>query len=261
MKKETKKRVIVMASTKGGVGKSTLAWHLMPAVFPGCSILEIDNNNISNIFNKSTVIAKSESITLEECASKLEEVCFDLLDRSNNDVLVIDAGGGDDTLRVLKQIKELAIDEIADVTYIVPIMNSLSQLKNAEDMNNYLEGKNVIFALNNIADFRKIEEDWIFWFGNKSLGIESYFKKLNSPKCIYVPGSPIFEISALYNVTVTDFASPAQNVSISEFQQEIFKEFGDDKEQFLKALQQFRKNMLAKNFLDTFLQTVKGVLI
>lgn len=255
-----KKKVFVFANTKGGVGKSTIAWHLMPTIYPGCSILEIDNNNISNIFTKSELIARSESITLSECSSRLEEVSFELLDTSNSGVLVIDCGGGDDTIKVLKQVKELALDELADVTYIVPVMNSLAQSKNAMDMSLYLAGKRVVFALNNISSFQTIQQDWVFWFGNEYLGIESYSEKLEEPECFYVPSSPLFELAALYNVTIGDFAKPAENITMAEFQKALYEETKTDKAQFLAALQRFRRNVAAKKFLDSFATSVRTIL-
>ena len=42
----------VLLNTKGGVGKSTLSWHVLPAMFTklgkSFKIFEIDNNNITN---------------------------------------------------------------------------------------------------------------------------------------------------------------------------------------------------------------------
>lgn len=254
-----RKKVFVVANTKGGVGKSTIAWHLLPAIFNGCNVLEIDNNNITNVFNKSNVIGVAESITVKECAEKLEEVSFLLLAQSE-EVLVIDCGGGDDTLSVLKQIDELAFDQLADVVYIIPLMNSLSQAKNAEDMARVLKGKKIVFALNAINDFEKIEKDWVFWFGSEFLGVESYFEKLNKPKCIYIPASPLFEIATLHNVTLFDFATPANHISMHDFQTALFEETKEDKNAFKAGLQQFRQNVAAKNFLDSFIKTIQGAL-
>ena len=255
-----KKKVFVFVNTKGGVGKSTIAWHLMPTIFPNCSILEIDNNNISNIYSKSELIARSESITLNECNSRLEEISFELLDTSSSGVLIIDCGGGDDTVTVLKQVKELALDELADVTYIVPVMNSLSQAKNAIDMSVYLADKRVIFALNNITSFQTIQKDWVFWFGDEYLGIESYYEKLEEPECIYVPASPLFELAALYNVTIGDFSKPAENVTMAQFKKELFEETKTDKALFISSLQKFRRNVAAKQFLDSFVPSVRDIL-
>lgn len=255
-----KKQVFVFANTKGGVGKSTIAWHLMPTLFPGCSVLEIDKHNVSDVYTHSNLIERRESISLNECATRLEEISFELLDSSNAGVLIIDCGGGDDTIAVLKQVKELALDELADVTYIVPVMNSLSQAKNAVDMSLYLAGKRVVFALNNITSFQTIQKDWVFWFGNEFLGIESYSAKLEEPECIYVPSSPLFELAALYNVTIGDFAKPAEEMTMSEYQKAVFKETDGDKEKYIGAIQKFRRNVEAKQFLDSFVPSVRDIL-
>jgi len=251
------KKVFVVANTKGGVGKTTIATHILPAVFPRCEILEIDDNNQSNIFENSKSIKKFESIRLDECKDKLEEITFKLLE-DTKEVLVIDCGGGNDTKQVIAQIEELNLDEYAKVTYIVPIMNSFMQAKNAEDMANMLKGKELIFAFNGVVEKESIKKDWIFWFGNDDFGIESYHEKLNRPRTITIPASPLFELAAINRMTIPDFAKPAMGITIPEFSKMLFKKYSNNKEQYLKELREFRKHKAAKDFLDDFLEDIKS---
>jgi len=253
------KKVFVIANTKGGVGKTTIATHVLPAVFPGCEILEIDDNNQSNIFQDSMSIKNFESIKLDECKDKLEEITFKLLD-DTEEVLIIDCGGGNDTKEIISQIKELALDDYAKVTFIIPIMNSFMQAKNAEDMTRLLKGKEIIFAFNGVTDFSTIKDDWIFWFGNENLGVESYHEKLNKPRTITIPASPLFELAAINRMTISDFAKPAIGISIPDFSKTLFKKYGDNKKQYLKELREFRRHKAAKDFLDKFLENIKGEL-
>ena len=253
------KKVFVVASTKGGVGKTTIATHIMPAVYPGCEILEIDDNNKSNIFVDSESIKKFESIKVDECKDKLEELTFKLLE-DTDETLVIDCGGGNDTKQILDQIKALNLDELARVTYLVPVMNSFMQAKNAKDMSKLLNGKDTIFILNSVVNKNSIEEDWIFWFDNSSLGIESYHKKLDNPRTLSIPASPLFEISALSRKTISDFARPARGITLAEFTKDLFQKYSDNKEQYLKELREFRRHKAAKDFLDEIIDDIRDEL-
>lgn len=250
------KRVFVVANTKGGVGKTTIASHILPEIFPGCEILEIDDNNQSNIFKESSFIKRFESIKVKECESKLEEITFKLLDETE-EVLVIDCGGGNDTKDVLKSINELDLESLSQVTYIIPIMNSLIQAKNAEFMAHILKDKNLIFALNGVNSLSNLQKDWLFWFGSEAMGLESYFKKLNEPRTIIIPYSPLFELAALSRMSISDYSQMARKTDMATFQKKLFQKYKDDKEMYLSKLREYRRSKNAKDFLDSFIEDIK----
>lgn len=254
------KKILVVANTKGGVGKTTISDHLLPFLFPSCEILEIDDNNSSNVFANSKLIHKFESITVKDAESKfLEDIVFRLLDDTEQ-VLVIDCGGGNDTRKVIQQIMQLDLGAFAEVTYIVPLMNSLNQAKNAVDMQELLKGRNVVYVLNNVANMNTIKEDWVFWYGNQDLDIEGYYSILDKPKTLYVPASPYFELSTLYNETIGDFAQLAYAFNRIDYQKMIFQKCKGDKDLFAKEMRSYRPRELAKDFLNSFAETFKNEL-
>jgi len=250
------KKVFVIANTKGGVGKTTIAAHVMPALFPGCEILEIDDNNQSSIFTKSEFIKRFESIKVKECESKLEELTFKLLDETK-EVLIIDCGGGNDTKKVINNIKELNLSDLADVTFIVPIMNSYMQAKNAEGMKDLLTNKKVIYALNGVVDTSSVRKDWLFWYGSDLLGLENFEEKLGFPKSVKIPHSHYFEIAALNKMTISDFAKKAREVDMLTFQKELFEKYKDNKEKYIEELRAYKRSKGAKDFLDSFMVKLK----
>ena len=108
-------------STKGGVGKTTIAQQLIAPYIHNknhykAEIIELDNNNNSNVLNeaqtqetKSLKLCKTENILLEKFMEVIAE---------NKDVC-IDVGGGDDTKTVLKALKELRLEN--EITFIIPV--------------------------------------------------------------------------------------------------------------------------------------------
>jgi len=136
-------------------------------------------------------------------------------------------------------------------------MNSFMQAKNAEDMADLLRDKEVIFAFNGVVNPDTLAEDWIFWFGNNALGVESYHIKLNKPRTMVVPASPLFELAAINRMSISDFARPATGVTISNFTKELFEKYRNDKEEYLKKLKEFRRHKAAKDFIDSFLEDIK----
>jgi hypothetical protein len=64
-------------------------------------------------------------------------------------------------------------------------------MKNAEDMMKILrDEEKIIFALNSVNDMKNIEKEWLFWFGNESFGLKSFYEKLGDEGLLTLINEP-----------------------------------------------------------------------
>lgn len=255
-------KVFVVANTKGGSGKTNTAFNILPAVLDGCKIIEIDdNNNSSTLYKESKVVIDKKSITTKEAEEHLQDVIFDLMSGDSVDI-VIDAGGGNDSLEVLKAIKALDLSAYAEeIIYIIPVMNSLLQLNNAKQMIDLLVRQKIVIALNGVYDMSNIENEWVFWYGSKELDIESFVAKLNKDiKTIKIPHSYLYELATLHKQLLRDFAEFAYEADQKEAGEILFQKYKDDKEGFKKAFSLYRRNAEAKALIESIKPEIQKVL-
>jgi cellulose biosynthesis protein BcsQ len=97
--------ILVFCSTKGGVGKSNLAYHVATAILNDFRLLEIDDNNqTSLIFNDSEVLKKRViSVDTKSGEDAFSDALFAITQNSDVDV-IIDAGGGNDSKKVIEMV-------------------------------------------------------------------------------------------------------------------------------------------------------------
>lgn len=214
-------------------------------------ILEIDDNNNSNIFANSDVV-NGLSVKVDGSEDAFTDMLFEQM--ANDIKLVLDLGGGNDSKAGLKLIKDSAIP----FTYIIPVGNSLSQLQNAVDTYNLIdEPDNTIFALNQVTNIDKVKKEWIFWFGSEEFGIESVSEKLNKPKTIFIPRTPLFEISALNGITIAELAKLSDGIPKEKAINIFFKESKGDKDIFKSLNNRYKQSLLAKEYLDLVTKQLK----
>lgn len=252
--------VYAVVSTKGGVGKSTIAWHVLPAVFNTLKkefrIFEIDNNNSTNIFSNSDIIKDNTKNVKTDDRDITAEIIFETLSSKNE--IIIDAGGGDDALKVIDIVKSLGD---VDIKWIIPLNRNLAQLKNAIDTYEKIKDKeNTLFVLNGYSHIEKIEEDFIFWYGDKNLNIDSTKKSLKVNNEIKVPYSSYFEMAEQKGYTLYDLAFISKQLDKESAKSAFFEKFKDDKEAFLRTWADYRLsenagivvNEILENFLPFF---------
>lgn len=240
----------VLLNTKGGVGKSTLSWHVLPAMFTklgkSFKIFEIDNNNITNVFHRSTVIKENTQTVKTTDKNIAAEIIFETM--TSNDELIIDAGGGDDALRVIDIIKSIGQ---AKINWFIPLNRNLAQLKNA--LNTYeqiQDPQNTYFILNGYTSLEQVKEEFLFYFGNTNMNIEGVRQSLNIEQEFMIPFSNYFEIAEMQNLTIADLAKISQELTKEEAKTLFFEKFQDDKQAFFRAWCDYKNSEDAAQVLE-----------
>jgi hypothetical protein len=198
-------------STKGGVGKSTFAHHVLPGIFSArtrkknFAIIEIDDNNQSKFERSDLLKGRQESVRVGESREALARAVFSLLDGDGESEIIIDAGGGNDTRGVAEQVCDLPFES----RYYIPIGSNRSHLDNLSDTLVLIPSEASVSIIIN----QSRAGSHPFYRGDESLKI----KKWQPPKGrilseIEVQESPIFELAEAKGLTLGDLAQLAYEI-------------------------------------------------
>ncbi|ATB68197.1 hypothetical protein SJPD1_0063 [Sulfurospirillum diekertiae] len=241
---------IAIINTKGGVGKSTLAFHVLPAILAdrNFEIIEIDNNNktTTTFLNTQILKGKITSLNIAEGTQKLEElVVTNMLDEDK--ISVIDAGGGDDSLKVIHSFIDQ--DLIADTLFIIPFMPDFVQLKNLVDTYNVLPDTAKILVVLNNADLSD-PDHLMFIKGHEDYEIpdmESTFTHF-----AVCPKSPLFSYAASRNKeTIKDLALLASQYNKNEILEYAKVKTKANRDSMTKIYRNWKISRNAKDYIES----------
>lgn len=204
-------KIIVVASSKGGVGKTTISTMVAPMVC-SCDVIniyELDDNN-KTMFSKSKYV-NFKTLKVKDTNSVICEIDFTTLTQADESVCsIIDIGGGNDTKMVLESIKK---SDFSGLTYVVPVNDDIEQVINMFDTIEMIrqtdyEAK-IYVILNRVERLNEesIRSQYINIFGSEKYGIESHLEEiLNEVEDIkYVRNSPFYGIlKNINNLTLLD---------------------------------------------------------
>lgn len=244
------KKNIVLINTKGGVGKTTLGWHLMPYLLKDrdFQIVEIDdNNNTSIAFGNSELLKnKIVSCNISKGTEKLEELVVENMIEADK-VTVIDSGGGNDSRAVLNSM--LSQNLAKDTLFVIPYLADFSQLKNLFETVEMVKDFDFIVVLNNYIGIEN--EDEMFRIGNEEFDIPN-IEKIFGDKFFIAKKSNLFSFaSSMHKETIYDFAKIAFNFDRSKMLEYAKELTGGDKEKMTKMYRGWKIADNAKEYLES----------
>lgn len=214
--------IYIIANTKGGVGKTQTATTLATVLFfrqKKFKIVELDNNNTSMIFSNSRILSSDTAVSLklEEKTKAIASMVFQLANNSELDY-IIDVGGGDDIKALIENLKSLQLEK----TWLVPTTGDKKYLKNAADTFELIgDPKNTFFVLNKVYDIQKVENEFMYFFGNSKFGVKPVSDSFAKSKYMSIPHSQFFQIAEDDEQTLLDLAL----ISIEKDEAQITKDF------------------------------------
>lgn len=262
-KAKKRNQVLVVASNKGGAGKTNTATNILPSIImqndPDAIIdfIEIDDNNDNtSVYTLTKVLNTMQSIKLKDGVEVLQDVVFDLMQDREHHYVIIDAGGGNDTTEVVSMIKELEIGELAELTFLVPFMSSKAQVQNIKDMvdSKLFGDERVIYVLNGIKNMLDVENEFLFWFGNEDLGIPSLYEELGEPKCLNIPYSNLFDIATIGGETIYDYAENARLFTATEYNKRVMENGNISRAEFKRHNTIFQKSKAMDDYIKNYLK-------
>ena len=258
------KNVYIVVSTKGGEGKTYLSLQVLPVLFldKNINIFEVDNNN-----NSKKMIEKSEKISfksfkIDDGLDALDEIEFNNMLSQEGLINVVDAGAGDDTLKLLQILKE---KELFGLTYIIPLSNSITNIDNAlQTINAILEfdkDAKINLVLNKCPsfDFNEIKFKFKSFFGNEAFGLSSRYEEFKDKiqNLNYATESDLADIiSSKHQYALVDAYLKAK-IIMENFDEVKMEWSKQGKDSYLNAKKLNRINEEIYNYCQTLISNFK----
>ena len=190
----------IVPSTKGGVGKSNYATHILPLLTflnpqndnKNLKIFEIDDNNKSRVNFKDERI-KIETFKINQADNALFDLSSEVL-ADDNIITIIDCGGGNDSKAVLKYLND---NLFLGCNYYIPVLGG-EDIKNVKDtikeIRNSDSSAKITLVLNRVQNLDSKDINDEFWniYGDDDIGEISHVDSLNIDNIQYVPNLHIF---------------------------------------------------------------------
>jgi len=233
-----KGKFLVSVSSKGGVGKSTISYQVLTALAyemmgqQKVRLIEVDDNNKTDTFNSA--IFSSQSFRVDKGIDETLKSLFDVL---SDEVVVVDAGGGNDSNKVLDSLLSLQMDE--NIIYFIPVLKNKSGMKNLLDTYNKIREKSsskIVIVLNQAAgkDDDALVNEFLYFYGNKELKVNGAFADAYKDENIfitYLQDTNVYDLSESFGLTAYEIAK--EKIDINKFLKE---EREKGYEEFMKAL-------------------------
>jgi hypothetical protein len=258
MAKKKKSLKIIVVSSKGGVGKSTVAMQVVaPYLYINNSqkpinFYEFDDENIDSLSYGGSNLTTREPIDVEEFI--LMDKFIDIL--SSNKHCCIDVGGNKSTTMCLDALNDCGMGNLVDLA-IIPLLDGEQDAINAKNV--YLKLKEcnpdikILFALNRVNNPKYIQYQFENFFGDVRGIFEDEYALVNhitndeKENYIAINNDDVIKFSRRFGITVYEIA--VQN-------RDFVSEFKSANEQKMKKLVGF-KHFVYQNSKKYYEQTLK----
>ena len=242
--------IYVITNNKGGVGKSltsTVLASVLADADRNFKLVEIDDHNKSLEFKNSQILNKNnmQTIQLDKKEENIEKIFFEIMSDPDLDY-IIDIGGSHNTDAVIPILKEVDFQKI----WIIPVIRVKKYIKNADATAAQIDDLgNTIFLLNQYSNLESIEDDFLYFFGNKDLGIKKESKYFNANNYLAIPFTNAFQFAEDEEQTIHDLLQIANEVNPSDARKLFFEQSAGDQKEYLKLMSIYRQSKIA---LDIF---------
>ena len=258
MAKNKKSLKIIVVSSKGGVGKSTVAMQIVaPYLYTNnnnkpINFYEFDDENIDSLSYGASKLTKREPIDVEEFI--LMDKFIDIL--SSNKHCCIDVGGNKSTTMCLDALNDCGMGEMIDIA-IIPLLDGEQDAINAKNVYSKLKECSpdikILFALNRVNNPKYIKYQFENFFGDirgifdDEYAIINHIQENEKNNYISIDNNDVIKFSRKFGITVYEIAAQDRD---------FVSEFKSTNEEKLKKLVGF-KHYVYQNSKKYYEQTLK----
>lgn len=239
-----KKTKVLVVSSKGGVGKSTVSMQVVtPYLYEKnkankISFYEFDDENIDSLSYGGSILSKRESIDVEEFV--IMDKFLEILAR--DEYACIDVGGNKSTTLCLDTLNDSGMISQIDLA-IIPLLDGEQDAINAKKVYTRLKELNsslkVLFALNRVKNTKYAQYQFDNFFGD-TRGIfndkDALIHILNSEEkdsFICIEDNDIIKYSRKFGMTIYEIAVQERDFTL-EFEGAV-----DEKDKKMIAFKNF----------------------
>ena len=233
--------VYAATEVKGGVGKTTFSNHILPFLTDSKIVVEIDNSNFSSIYSESKLI---KGISLSTAQKEIERAIDEAEFVSDEHGVIIDAGGGDDSLKVIEALKKSGIE----CEFYLPLAPDFETLAGLEKTLNTIGGNGKVHLVLSRFDSRNLEGDYWFIYGSEEYGVAGNTAILDKfDSIIKVPNTNLMSLAKAMKTTIWDLSLISQSYDFESIKQEWKKE---GREIFFSKMASHRLSISCHEYLE-----------